>query len=303
MTRPRVPLGLEASRATLNRAVCLELGTQLAEARARRGLSISEVATLLGLSRAQVTALEQVHPEAYYGAEFYCSALKKYLIYMGFSPAEGARVLVGPASVSPAGAAPERRPRTSAAPALSAADGSATSYWRRLGVLATAAVAVSAVTTWWLLGSRATPSVEQPDTHAGGRPVREPAGANPAGRVVPAPAPLPPEATAAPLPAATSPAPTELVAVASAPAIRYGSVAVSRRTWIFVRYADNSVDERGLAAGESLFFRGQPVYLAVGAAAGTTVVVDGRPIDTAAFHVKGQIRIGRAFLGAQMAGG
>jgi hypothetical protein len=86
------------------------------------------------------------------------------------------------------------------------------------------------------------------------------------------------------------------------PGGRHGAVSVSTSTWVFVRYADNSTDERRIGAGTRFTFKAQPVYIAVGTAAGTTITVNGRVIDAAPFTANGQIRIGKAFLGTLVAG-
>ena len=77
-----------------------------------------------------------------------------------------------------------------------------------------------------------------------------------------------------------------------------GYVRVPRATWVFVRYQDNSVVERVISPGDTFVLRDTPIYLAVGAAAGAEVVIDGERIDTNRFDVNGQLRIGSAFLSA-----
>lgn len=96
MNRPRVSLGLEATRATLNRAVCLQVGRELAKSRQKKGMTVAAVGKSLLLSPAQVTALEAVNPDAFYSAEFYASAMKKYAALVGAACDELERVLVGP---------------------------------------------------------------------------------------------------------------------------------------------------------------------------------------------------------------
>lgn len=311
MTRPRVPLGLEASRTTLNRVVCAELGRAAKEARTGRGLSVSDVSSRLILSPAQVAALEEVNPEAFYGADFYANALKKYLRYLDLPDADAARVIVGPSL--PADVAPpfKRRHQPLEGPPLR----TERSVPFRPAVVAVV-LAASAVAGWWLLAARraAPPAPSTSERSEEPKP--------PTTETVPSsPDTTPPTSdTATP---AVSPEPdpssgaVSAVSAALSPVMqaasltpengaqgagdRLGSVTVGRPTWVFVRYADNSTDEQGIGPGQAFTFRAQPVYVAVGAAEGTTLTVAGRAVDTAPFITNGQIRMSKTSLGTIVA--
>src|SRR5690348_16884372 len=98
MSRPRVSLGLEASRPTLNGPLCAELGRQLAAAREVKGLTIEQAAAQLLLTPRQVHALETVVAEAFYGADFYGIALRKYTVLLGLDAGLASQALVPPKS-------------------------------------------------------------------------------------------------------------------------------------------------------------------------------------------------------------
>jgi cytoskeleton protein RodZ len=315
MARPRVSLGLEASRTSLNREVCAEIGRQLQAARMAKGTSIADAAKALMLSPAQIGALETVQPEAFYGADFYTNALKKYLIYLNLSPAESERALLRPAEPEKK-PTPFRRKQTAEAQAPQAPPKAARGA-AFTPTLVAAAVAASAMAGWWILAPKrqaptATSSTGRPGD---GSPAAEQATAPPP----PAPAlDKPAEAETIELDAANAAASAvSAVSATLAPVMqaselpevanvtdasgRYGAITVATSTWIFVRYADNTTDERRIAPGDTFAFRSQPVYIAVGAAKGTTIVVGGRTLDAAPFTTNGQIRIGKAFLGTFVA--
>jgi hypothetical protein len=298
MNRPRVPLGLEALRATLNRTACAALGQQLAAARRDRGLSISEVASLLMLSPAQVTALEDVRPDAFYGAEFYTQALRKYLHAMELPEGEATKVLVGPVETN---RGPVFR-RNTQAPPEPTADGRTRPWrsyvWSALGIGVVGLVAAG----WWYLGTReagpaesSTPATAEPvmvGDHGAAPPAESTDYPNDGPDTQPAviPPPVAPTSTLQPV-------------SAGRPGNLAGTITVAHPTWIFIRYLDNSTDERGLGPGETFTLRATPVYIAIGSAPGTAVVIGGHPIDTASFIVNGQVRIGRSGLTGPTAGG
>lgn len=303
MTRPRVPLGLEASRTTLDRTFAAELGERARAARVGRGLDIGTAARAVMLSPAQLTSLETAQPEAFYGAEFYANALRKYLQYLGLDAASAGHVLIQPGT--PAVAPSPRPARTpSLAPTVVAA-----------------AVTASAIGGWFLLAPRrqapaatSTSGQAEPDAQPAGQAGADVQPASEDRLPIASPEVVPPAEVPAAAPALAlqtlsdtlSPVlQTSGLAESSptaAPAARFGSVAVSGATWVFVRYADNTTDERHLGPRETFVLRAQPVYIAVGLADGTAISVNGQPIDSKPFVVNGQIRIGRAFLGTLLAG-
>jgi hypothetical protein len=68
-------------------------------------------------------------------------------------------------------------------------------------------------------------------------------------------------------------------------------VSVGKPTWIFIRYPDNRVVDRKLAAGEELEIGPLPVYLAVGTAEAVEVRVENRPVALGPYIRNGQVRL------------
>lgn len=300
MNRPRVPLGLESTRATLDRQACAEAGAALVEARLARGLTIHDVGAKLLLSPAQVAALEQVRPDAFYGAEFYAAALKKYATFLDVDTAALARVRIDPRSGDGSGQ-PSRR-RAPAWPHVASA------IPRPRNAFAVALGIVITTFAGWLLFSsivtrpfraldRRTQASRQPQKPAEPTTIQ----LTPTESVKPAPV----TAEAAEPAAASILRPLSAVAgtwapvtamAASASDVGLGHIKVARDTWIFVRYENNSTVERRLTAGGEFVLSGRPVYLAIGESEGTEVVVAGQVIENARFTNKGQLRIGSAYL-------
>jgi hypothetical protein len=279
MKRPRLDLGLEASRPTLNEAECARVGTCLSGARQSRGMSLDTAGGKLLLAPAQVAALEQVRADAFYSAEFYATALRKYAALMGLDPAETARVLVQPAEDARPSS---RRGRRSIGASLARVPRPS----RR--VMVGAGVLVTAVAGGLLVAA-----------------VRERTPAKPA----PAAAPVAPSTPAA-LPPSLAPrsVPTRqdsvvhgddqaaVVPVSTADDPTLGRVRVGRRTWVFVRFATGTTLERVLGEGEELLLADVPTYIAVGHADDTTIEIGGRAIDTDRFTVNGELRVGSSQL-------
>lgn len=299
MTRPRVALGLESSRATLNRAACADVAVALIEAREGRKLTIQHVADRLLLSPAQVSALEHSDASAFYGAEFYAAALRKYAAFLAVdSPAIG-RVVVGP-QVDASGA-PLRRPERS--PAASGTSIGATRP--RNGVRVAVGVVLTSLAGWLFMSSVVTRPSRSPEGRAqAARPQPDvPLVASPP----PGPVQVPDEpvsesaAALTPISAVADPlpvAPVHAVATGLSASTDAGRIHVSEPTWIFVRYANNSTVERRLRSGEEFRLRDVPVYVAVGTAQGTEVTVAGQRVDVEPFTANGELRIGAAYLAA-----
>ena len=68
-------------------------------------------------------------------------------------------------------------------------------------------------------------------------------------------------------------------------------VSVGKATWVFIRYPDNRVVERRLAAGEELEVGPLPVFLAVGTADSVEVRVENRPVALGPYIRNGQVRM------------
>ena len=300
MTRPRVALGLEASRATLDRAACLRIGRQLAGARERLGLNVQSVATSLLLSPAQVKALEAVEPEAFYGADFYAKALKKYATLVGVESDLIERALVAPASTGDDSPPPFLRGRTAA----QRASASTAVPPPRKPVILAVALLVTVLGGWLLVSSarRQSPSLGD-DTDRSGVPVPLSA-PPPLAPPPPAPAPI---ATVSPAAPAVVDVPTSVPEPSTAEAIEplraatdsqdvVGHVKVAAPTWVFVRYGDNSTAERSLGPGQEFVLSRIPVYLVVGVAEGADVVIGGRTLDSSRFATNGQLRVGASQL-------
>jgi cytoskeletal protein RodZ len=301
MNRPRVHLGLEATRATLNESICAQVGVALAEGRKARGLSVQEVAGRLLLAPSQVKALETVQPDVFYGPDFYAAALRKYAALVGVDSSLIDRVLVRPEAV-PEAATPFRRGRRSASAALAAFP------HPRPRVIVAAGIALTALTGWLLASavrSRPTPKEtgdQRPPARMTPPPPApmEPFMPSPSGSAEPAEPALDaaaPSTTSGPtaVPAASrQAAPPADGSVGPDDAI--GRVRVGKRTWIFVRYVDNSTVERGLAPGEEFILEDRPIYLAVGVAEDTDVEIGGHTIDNSLFTTNGQLRVGSSQL-------
>jgi hypothetical protein len=305
MTRPRVRLGLEASRATLNGTVCAQLGQLLAEARRARGLSVKDVAERLLLAPVQVTALEAVQPDAFYGADFYVTALRKYAALVDVDAALVSRALIRPEDRQAAVPAFKRGRRADAPSGL------AIPNLPRPGsrALAVAAAVVVTMGAGWLVVSAvrgrtaatrnemAADQTRAAMEAAAREPVVEPAAATPLAQMAAAV----PEVEAAPVlpqPEPARVAPPKAVAVPTAPATSraaargaVGHVRVAKRTWIFVRYVDKKTVQRGIGPDEEFVLEDRPTYLAVGVADNTDVVIDGQSINNALFTTNGQLRV------------
>jgi hypothetical protein len=294
MTRPRIPLGLESTRATLNRTICAQIGTELASARKARGLGIGDVASRLLLSNGQIRALEAVQPEAFYSAEFYAGALRKYAAFVGVQSDQIDRVLVRPEADAEADAEP-RFKRGSSPAEQAAAPRPNRSLFRVVWLVATAAVV--------LLLATAAPRLTRSDRNAAGsaarlageRPAAMPAGMRSLEALVSRD--LPVALTRRSLYSLAAPPVVRVAAIPSPPGDRIGVISVAQSTWLFVRYRDGSTVERIVGPGQPFQLTQTPTYVAVGVADGTRVAIGTTSIDNARFTTtNGQLRISSAFL-------
>ncbi len=272
MNRPRLSLGLESSRPTLDEAVCARIGRELTAERASRQWTIGEVAERLLLSPRQVQGMEGADRDAFYSAEFYVTALRKYHALLGLSSSLIDQVLV-PAGL-PDASLPPPKPAS-------------TIHVGRAPVFAGVAVLAVVVTGGWLV------SLGLGDDRAGGDS--------------PPPSLTLQHLVSHQLPMAMSRVSLEAPRPSAESAFRddargdgFGHIRVARTTWVFVRYQDNSTVERILSPGSRFVLRGVPIYLAAGDAPGAEIVIAGQSIDPEQFNVNGELRIGSAFLSAAL---
>ncbi len=274
MNRPRIPLGLESARAALNHEACTRLGRLFADARAQRGIDVRNAAARLLLSPRQVVGLETADGDAFYSAELYQVAARKYDALLGLASPLVDEILVPPVLDTQAPVTPVAVTRRSPV---------------RLAAAASLAAAVTLAVGGWLV--------------LRGIPVTDAPVAKDAAPAVVAPADMPTLQNLVSTQLSPAPVAVRLSAPEEPSPVRsgdgeFGYVRVPETTWVFVRYADNSTVERVISPADRFVLRAQPVYLAVGRAPGAEVVLVGEPIDTGRFVVDGQLRIGSAFLSA-----
>jgi hypothetical protein len=272
MKRPRLSLGLESSRPTLDEDVCVRIGRELAAERTSRQHTIREVAERLLLSPRQVHGMESADHDAFYSAAFYVTALRKYYALFDLQPSVIDSVLV-PAEPS-AVSLPLPKPVSAF-------------YARGAAVSAGVSVLTAVVAGTWLV------SLGLEDEKAGGDPPSAPLTLQ--------------HLVSQQLPMSMSrvglEAPAPLIGSGGrgdeAPE-GFGHIRVATTTWVFVRYQDNSTVERILSPGHRFVLSGVPVYLAAGEAPGAEIVIGGESVDPERFTVNGQLRIGSAFLSAAL---
>ena len=267
MITPRAPRDGDRSRTAVLPASCRAIGAQLAAARETRQLSIEDVASKLLLSRGQILGLERAQPAAFYTTGFFLRGLRKYMTFMDL-PAE---LLVEDVEGEEDGL------RLTLADLRPARDRSALLLSRAMTGAAAAAALVIAVglggylirTAW----SEAT-TVEGDTLSLSAESL------------------LPSQPIQLPVVASRSvqaqPASSVLAAGDPDAAVR---VSVGKATWVFIRYPDNRVIERRLAAGEELEVGPLPVFLAVGTADSVEVRVENRPVALGPYIRNGQVRM------------
>jgi transcriptional regulator with XRE-family HTH domain len=289
MKRPRLDLGLEASRSTLNEAECARLGEALHAARQARGLSLQDVGAKLLLAPVQVSALEstseKVRADAFYSAEFYATALRKYAGLMGLGADETGGILVRPSA--PDSTPAFKRGRRSLGVSLAGVPRPSKRVMLGAGVLVTA-----------VAGGLLVAAVRE-------RSSTKPAPATSGNSTAPLPVPTEP-VTPVTLPPMQDAEPAQpdavvsvdetsrpaMVTVSTSPQKAFGHVRVGQRTWVFVRFVTGTTLERTLGSGEELVLTDVPTYIAVGTADETSVEIGGQSLDTTRFTVNGQLRVG-----------
>ena len=104
--------------------------------------------------------------------------------------------------------------------------------------------------------------------------------------------PLPAQPLDGPLlvPASVRPEPASAVVSSGDPESTV-RISVGKPTWVFIRYPDNRVVDRKLAAGEELEVGPLPVFLAVGTAEAVEVRVENRPVALGPYIRNGQVRL------------
>ncbi|MEW6320616.1 MAG: RodZ domain-containing protein [Acidobacteriota bacterium] len=313
MASPRRPGAPGTPPPVLELDFAAELGRSLSAARAQRGISVEDVAGRLLLSTRQVRALESADVSAFHSPTFFARGLRKYLEFAGVAVPDDLfeRLL----ELTPDGrtASPKRDRDAASRGGGTSREGRATraatpkrgwgvasreagmpreNGWRSPGLLGVAGLAGALLLAGtWYLEPRLRPS--------------PPSAADPAAGESLEPDPLP----AVPLlliadlaaPVAEVRAPRPVVQPPPQPALpegaaAAGTVAVSRPTWVFIRYANNQTVERRIGPGSPLRLTGVPVYIAVGIAEGVRVELGGEDVDVEPHVQNGQVRIGRAAL-------
>jgi cytoskeletal protein RodZ len=244
-------------------AACRDIGAQLAAARDAGQLSVEGIASKLLLSRGQVLGLEQADPAPFYNNDFYLRALRKYMTAMGL-PADlldqrdeeeeegGLRLIL--AEMAPARVASRM-------------------FSGRQVVTAAAGLLVMIGAGWWAARAPwSTTPVDDGDTVT--LQTSSPLPAQPIRVEAAAPQPV------SAVPATMDPDPASTV-----------RISVGKSTWVFVRYPDNRVVERSLAAGDELEVGPLPVFLAVGTADSVEVRVENRPVALGPYIRNGQVRM------------
>jgi hypothetical protein len=280
----------------LNPQVCTRLGAKLRATRDQRGWTHAEVANRLLLSTAQVSGLERADATAFHNPAFFAVALRKYTVLMAIDFPEAILTPKSPPIVHEMVAE-----STTASASDPSAPRSSIPMWR-LAVAAIVLIAGALGLALYFRGGT-PPSIDPAPTlqPVPAPPVPPPAAIDrtepPLPETLPAPAPTsaqtpaPASATRpAPAPATTPDPPAPSLPAADAGG-RTGVVTLARPAWVFVRYADNSVIERVLRAGQSLTLTSAPIYVAIGTAEGVTLTLRGRPIDVTPFKTGDEIRI------------
>ncbi len=281
----------------LDTRVCGQVGAACREVRTARGLTLAEVGERLLLSTRQVRALEDVDLSAFHNPAFFVAALRKYAGFTGVDRSVLDR-LMPPARPAVAAASDGPAVPARTVPDSGARRGLALVVLSAAAVVLAVAVAARGGYSWWQnlrpAAQASAPAASSPPTS--GAPSLDPARVV-AGAAIPQPSAAPEAAQADPAPAADLAGASTALGTASAAPLQpsevgapFGSVYVPRRTWMFLRYIDNSVVERPLADGERAVFEKPPVYLAVGSPDAELTLGQQR-VNTAPFIIQGQLRL------------
>jgi len=282
-------------------SICRTLGAELAAAREARGLSEEAMARQLMLSKRQLVSLEQAELTGFYGLSYYRMALRKYMVALGLPTERLNRIDWSGADPVPTAGQSE--------PSITVDDDSSRSRVPAAAAVVLVALSAAGYLIWtsrpeWVAMPSSGTSISElpaiPDAPPAPLPT-EVRDAPQAESTEPWPAQTPstesgPSADAEPPPPPAEPVP---VSAKDTDTSRDGiRVAVTSTTWVFVRFEDNSTLEQGVAGGSSLELERYPVYLAVGATDGVTLVVDSRRVPLTPYARNGQIRLSRQQLAA-----
>jgi len=267
---PRAPRDGDLSRTAVLPSSCRAIGAQLAAAREAQQLSIEAIASKLLLSRGQVLGLERAEAAAFYSVAFFLRGLRKYMAFMGLPP----HLLVeeddgeeeGGLRLMLVDVGSGRDPSGFASAQVSTLAATAAA----LMVVTASALYVGQVAWRWWSGDRAGTVAMAVGSPLPAAPNIDPVVASQSVQAQPASAIL----------ESTDPDAT----------VR---VTVGKPTWVFIRYPDNRVVDRRLAAGEELEVGPLPVFLAVGTAESVEVRVENRPVALGPYIRNGQVRMTR----------
>jgi outer membrane biosynthesis protein TonB len=288
---------------TLDESAMVRLGRRLQEARMAMGYSTGGLAPSLMAARTQLEDIEAGRMGTFYSAHYFLSLFRRYAGFLKFSPQtveDMVRELKGEEAQAPEAEpaseaepvpepAPEPEPAPDPDPAPEpppppkappkAPPGSSGLGDRLLALLALLAVAAVA---WVLIseqGTSPTPVSVSPSPTSAATAADSPAPAAVAAAPEPSAPPAAPTPTAAPL-SAPEPTPPTTPAPASTPAESNGTAALvlkfPEKSWIWVRRADDTVSEVGVAAGTTLRFDEMPIYVVLPRPGEIQVTVRGR---------------------------
>ncbi|MCC7243550.1 MAG: DUF4115 domain-containing protein [Acidobacteria bacterium] len=279
MMSRRPPSDGGSSRPTHLPGSCPGIGRQLAGVRAARQLSVEDVASRLLLSKAQVMGLEAGDAAAFYTSAYFLRGLRKYMAFAGvpdelldLSPPDeeeadhpdDLRLTLATAAVEPATAGPRVSGHTA---------------WVMIVVVAAVLIGLATLGISRYGGATADISVPSDIVQLDSawplpaQPLRAAAVAQPPVQSIAAQLAIPDDGATVRL-------------------------SVGKATWVFVRFPDNRVTERRLAAGEAFEVGPLPAYLAIGTADSVDLRVEDRPVALEPYIRNGQVRITRPELAA-----
>jgi len=268
MIRSRAPRDGDRSSTPSLPDSCRAIGHQLTAARDTRQLSVEAIASKLLLSKGQILGLEHADPSAFYSTHYFLRGLRKYMALLEL-PADlldepedegGLRLTLADTADAPGRPAAGRSHSWIAptAAVLVVLGAGFALYLNRTGLPFTSAQVESDTVS--LAVASPLPA----------HPIQVPA--------------------ATPLSVRAQPASALISDGEPDSTVR---VSVGKATWVFIRYPDNSVVERRLAAGEEIQVGPMPVYLAVGTAESVEVLVEDRPVALQPYIRNGQVRLTR----------